>query len=181
MIGNDLVDIKKARYQSNWKRSGWLEKIFDDFELQHIKTSEQPEYTVWELWSRKEAAYKAHQRLLKLQPVFNPKSFVCSPGNKVIHKDYEYRVETKITDAYIYSEVMLPEAYNVASKIVKGLDNARSLLKQTLSEKYQIQTSKIQIKKDQYRIPFITLNGKYEKTDFSLTNHGNYSAFIIIL
>ena len=28
MIGNDIVDLVQARFQSNWKRKGFVQKLF---------------------------------------------------------------------------------------------------------------------------------------------------------
>ena len=57
-IGNDIVDLKVAKIQSNWKRTGYLNKIFTQKEQKFISESENQNETVWHLWSRKEAVYK---------------------------------------------------------------------------------------------------------------------------
>jgi phosphopantetheine--protein transferase-like protein len=62
MIGNDVVDIDASRIESNWKRKGFLEKIFTPQEQSLIKFSSNPELYVWVLWSMKEAAYKVYNR-----------------------------------------------------------------------------------------------------------------------
>lgn len=58
MIGNDIVDLALASNQSNWKRKGYLSKIFTDLEQEFISKSSNPNEMVWSLWSRKEAVYK---------------------------------------------------------------------------------------------------------------------------
>lgn len=62
MIGNDIVDLALAKKESNWKRRGFLEKIFTSAEQLLILNAENPEIMVWNLWSRKEAAYKIYNR-----------------------------------------------------------------------------------------------------------------------
>ena len=62
MIGNDIVDLTLARRESNWKRSGFLDKIFTKRELLLILNTQNPEHMVWDFWSRKEAAYKIYNR-----------------------------------------------------------------------------------------------------------------------
>jgi phosphopantetheinyl transferase (holo-ACP synthase) len=62
VIGNDIVDLALARKESNWKRNGFLEKIFTVKEQLLISNAENPEMMVWNLWSRKEAAYKIFNR-----------------------------------------------------------------------------------------------------------------------
>ena len=62
MIGNDIVDLALAKKESNWKRNRFLDKIFTETEQLLIFHSENPEIMVWNLWSRKEAAYKIYNR-----------------------------------------------------------------------------------------------------------------------
>lgn len=58
MIGNDVVDLAFAKTESNWKRKGYLDKIFTKLEQQFITNTSKPDEMVWNLWSRKEAVYK---------------------------------------------------------------------------------------------------------------------------
>lgn len=58
MIGNDIVDLALAKNESNWKRKGFLDKIFSKLEQEFILKSSSPDEMVWILWSRKEAVYK---------------------------------------------------------------------------------------------------------------------------
>ncbi|AWA30616.1 phosphopantetheinyl transferase [Flavobacterium magnum] len=76
MIGNDLVDLATAAKESNWRRKGYLGKIFTDSEQSYIKNSVLQETAVWVLWSMKEAAYKIWNRKSGIRS-FNPKSFQC--------------------------------------------------------------------------------------------------------
>ncbi len=62
MIGNDVIDLALAKTESNWKRKGFLNKLFTPKEQVLISESPEPEITVWNLWSRKEAAYKIYNR-----------------------------------------------------------------------------------------------------------------------
>ena len=63
MIGNDLVDLREAAQQSNWRRPGYLGKVFTLTEQQEILNAENPDKLVWLFWSMKEAAYKIHSRI----------------------------------------------------------------------------------------------------------------------
>lgn len=58
MIGNDVIDLALATSQSNWKRKGYLDKIFTNLEQKFILKSLNTDEMVWSLWSRKEAVYK---------------------------------------------------------------------------------------------------------------------------
>lgn len=76
MIGNDVVDMELAAHQSNWRRPRFLNKIFTDYEKHLIEISEDPDRKVWDLWSRKEAAYKIINRGTGIR-LYNPTAFGC--------------------------------------------------------------------------------------------------------
>lgn len=106
MIGNDIIDLALAKKESNWKREGFLNKIFTAEEQLLIFQSSNPENMVWNLWSRKEAAYKIYNRQTQIR-TYNPLQLVCSDVycevGKVICKENVYFVKTEITNEYIYT------------------------------------------------------------------------------
>lgn len=63
MIGNDVVDLVLAQKESNWKRKGFLNKLFTSFEQDLIQKASNQDEIVWMLWSIKESVYKACQRI----------------------------------------------------------------------------------------------------------------------
>jgi phosphopantetheinyl transferase (holo-ACP synthase) len=69
VIGNDIVDLALARKESNWKRPG-LNKIFTTKEQLLISSAENPNTMVWNLWSRKRAAYKIYNRATEYEDTF---------------------------------------------------------------------------------------------------------------
>lgn len=101
MIGNDIVDLAKAKKDSNWQRRGFLDKLFTTEEQQLILSSENPEEMVWNLWSRKEAAYKIYNRQSG-ERFFNPKRFVCG-DDTVVFGTHQYYTKTQITPDFIYT------------------------------------------------------------------------------
>lgn len=104
MIGNDIVDLALAQKESNWKRKGFLEKIFTDRERILILNSENPETMVWNLWSRKEAVYKIYNRKSKIR-AFIPLQLECFQitkyFGKVICYGTCYYTKTHISTKYI--------------------------------------------------------------------------------
>ena len=58
MIGNDIVDLALASLQSNWRRAGYLDKLFTQKEQDYILQAPNPDVMVWTLWTMKEAVYK---------------------------------------------------------------------------------------------------------------------------
>ena len=63
MIGNDVVDLVLAQKESNWKRKGFLNKLFTSLEQDFIQKVPNQDEMVWMLWSIKESVYKAYQRI----------------------------------------------------------------------------------------------------------------------
>lgn len=77
MIGNDVIDLKATRVESNWQRPGFLEKLFTQEEREVINSYHSPETMIWILWSMKEAAYKIYNRETKLRG-FISQQLICS-------------------------------------------------------------------------------------------------------
>lgn len=78
MIGNDIVDLQQAALDSNWKRKGFLEKLFTAEEQFLIASyTQNPELMVWLLWTMKESAYKINSNITKLR-AFAPVKLVCN-------------------------------------------------------------------------------------------------------
>ena len=76
MRGNDIIDIKAAAQESNWRRTGFLQKIFTSRECSYIKESVEPDKRVWTLWSIKESVYKSYTRQCGGR-LFAPKYISC--------------------------------------------------------------------------------------------------------
>jgi phosphopantetheinyl transferase (holo-ACP synthase) len=114
VIGNDIVDLVLARKESNWQRKGFLDKIFTQKEQLLITNAENPEVTVWNLWTRKEAGYKIYNRQTNIRGYFplqleclyesETSGTVCCNGNM-------YRTQTVISDDFIYTIAVAEKDY----------------------------------------------------------------------
>jgi phosphopantetheinyl transferase (holo-ACP synthase) len=106
MIGNDIVDLALAKKESNWQRNRFLDKIFTQNEQLLITNAKNPEIMVWNLWSRKEAAYKIYNRETGIRGYF-PLQLECSYESQnsglVSIKQNIYLTKTVISDNYIYT------------------------------------------------------------------------------
>lgn len=181
MIGNDIVDLRLAATQSNWKRKGWLQKIFTDREQEYIGTSKNPEITVWKFWSMKEATYKAHQRRFLLPRLYNPKSFECT-GQEVKIDTYTYSLVSEINQEYLYSiaQVITNKNKSHYGQILKANNSKLALnLKKTLASGLTTRLSEVSVIKEAYGIPWIYIKENKLCTPFSITHHGRFSAFVI--
>lgn len=108
MIGNDVVDLELARTESNWKRKGFLQKLFTQSEQALILQHHDPEIMVWILWSMKEGAYKIHNRQTGLR-AFIPHKLECSISintesnilGRVVFATFECDTVTTIEDGIV--------------------------------------------------------------------------------
>jgi phosphopantetheinyl transferase (holo-ACP synthase) len=159
VIGNDIVDLKLAAVESNWRRKGFLDKIFTNSEQNYILDAVNSELMVWNLWSRKEAAYKIWNRNSKIR-AFNPIQFECfnvfEKRGFVNFGEQQYNTKTVTTDQFVYT-------------IAFGKKILFSNIK-------NIQGKKI-IKEN--GLPYKDFAGNNEKT-ISITHHGRFEKIIMI-
>jgi phosphopantetheinyl transferase (holo-ACP synthase) len=104
LIGNDIIDLQTAAAESNWRRPGYLGKIFTPQEQDWIFQSPDPDITVWYLWSAKEAVYKIVNRTTN-ERKYAPLAYVCTDIGTLFHQ-----VLQKITSC------TLPEPSNPITK-----------------------------------------------------------------
>jgi phosphopantetheinyl transferase (holo-ACP synthase) len=110
MIGNDVIDRVQSRLESNWKRKGWLDKLFTASEQRDITQAADPELWVWLLWSMKEAAYKVYNRTTGLA-AFMPLQLRCSNitfsegkvTGTVCVKEEGYYTQSLVTTDFIHT------------------------------------------------------------------------------
>ncbi len=184
MIGNDIIDLNLARLQSNWERRGYLQKLFTEEEQKFIINSNNQELNVWLLWSMKESVYKAVQRKYKLHRFYDPKQFVCSQVQLTSEKargEVSFKEETFKTTSELFPDKILSYTANSEFSHFSEEKNASSLLLQKVSEHFLIPLDSLNISKNGQGIPFITYHGDNLQIPFSLSHHGNYSAYALSL
>ncbi|TAF72063.1 MAG: 4-phosphopantetheinyl transferase family protein [Flavobacterium sp.] len=161
MIGNDIVDLVQARFQSNWKRKGFVQKIFTQKEQELIFSSKNPENMVWNLWTRKEAAYKIFNRNTQIR-AFIPHLIECNLGSEefdtVTIDSQIYYTQTVINEESIYTIAVGNKKY--FSEIVPLSNNIRF--------------------ERENGIPFLTDSVTNKKNPISITHHGRYWKGIIL-
>ncbi|MBP2831919.1 4-phosphopantetheinyl transferase family protein [Aquimarina sp. U1-2] len=180
MIGNDVVDLQLANLESNWQRKGWLQKIFTAAEQEKIHTAKDQNLQVWTFWSMKEAAYKAHQRSFSKKPVFNPTKIECTSAHKVCIDKSTYDVHTTYTNRYVYSIATQYNATHYYSEMFSGTVDLKKQLEQIIFQKTG-NTSVISLKKDENGIPHLYTDTHNLQISCSLTHHGKYFAFVLII
>ena len=159
MIGNDIVDLALALKESNWKRKGYLDKIFTKHEQLLIGLSDNPENMVWNLWSRKEAAYKIFNRNTGIR-IYNPIQFECFNTDKsigiVMNNGVFYYTKTEINLDYIHTVSVLNR---IDFESIKLLNRTNKIIK---------------VK----GIPFLKGVNKKVLSPISISNHGNFEKIV---
>lgn len=184
MIGNDIIDLNLARTQSNWKRPGFLQKLFNSEEQQFILNAKNSEFQVWLFWSMKEAVYKAAQRQYNLDRFFGPQQFVCSQievnsgeaRGVVSFKDSVFRTSSVFTSHKIHTY-----SSNTEFSLISEAKNSRFSLLQKVSEQADIPLKHLNISNNKWGIPYFTYCGDNLQIPFSLSHHGRYSAYAFSL
>lgn len=123
MLGNDIVDLSLAKVQSNWKRKGFLNKIFTAHEQLLIQSATKPDVMVWLFWSMKEAAYKIHNRRTGIRS-FAPAGLACSVQSEngltsgIVTVDQDtYFTESNINKEYIHT-IAIPHQDDTKVKVM---------------------------------------------------------------
>lgn len=159
MIGNDIVDLALAKEESNWKRKGYLDKIFTVSEQSLIQKSTNQELAVWNLWSRKEAVYK----------------IILQKGGKRGY--YPTRIEcldlhlengiVQFQNQIFYTKTIVAGdlVYSIAVENVKDFENIRNM--ENDNSLYKVDG-----------IPYILL--KNEVKNVSKTHHGKFERIVYL-
>jgi phosphopantetheinyl transferase (holo-ACP synthase) len=172
MIGNDIVDLNLSKTESNWKRKGFLDKIFTPNEQRLIFESQHPEIKVWNLWSRKEAAYKIFNRSTKIR-AFNPIKLECfdiSINVKEMLGYVKFEDKTFFTRTYISTEYIQSVAYTEEKQkytlTIFDIKEYRNFLKAQ------------RISKDAFGIPSLFSQNNTPNPIISIAHHGKYCSYV---
>ena len=159
MIGNDVVDLLQSRIESNWRRRGFIEKLFTTEEQFLIYDHLNKEIMVWVLWSMKEAAYKIYNRKTGIRgfiPLQLVAAISCKNGNKytgtVICNGVAYYTKTMIEDTLIHT---------IAATEVSALDDIKEI-------------SGAVIIKNSCGLPFVYGKGGRSLIPVSVSHHGKF-------
>ena len=176
MLGNDIVDLKKAALESNWKRKGYLEKVFTAKEQLAILNSSNPNLTVWLFWSMKEAVYKIVNRAT-LNRFDSPQKFecyitlteTCQAVGHVIYNGITYFTKSEINPNFVYS-LATGKISNLKKIWTDHLKN--TIHYSQLSHK----EFKFIIQKNLFGIPELKDCKSNTTKPISITHHGKYLA-----
>lgn len=159
MIGNDVVDLATAKKESNWKRKGFLAKLFTITEQELIKNAINPEEMVWILWSIKESTYKAYQRIQFNRGFYPIKIEVGSLER--IGKQYHSRI--LLFGIHFYGKT------SILNQVIHTI-----VVQDTTDFKRICTINTNSISKDSNGLPYCSLSNK----PVSISHHGNHKSVI---
>lgn len=193
MIGNDIVDLETAASESDWRRKGFMQKLFTDTEQRFVRLAEYPEQVIWRLWTMKESAYKIYTRQYGGR-FFSPGSFACNLLNEtagqVQFRNNRYFCTSLICRDFVYSFATSEKKhhkniytdYFELPKRVQGKQEEpfnRRIIR-AFSTGMGIAETDLQVVRNAGNIP--SLRNKKEATLFpvSITHHGRFGAFTFL-
>ena len=183
-IGNDIVDLKLAKTQSNWQRKGFLEKQFTQKEQDEILNSENPFLKVWLFWSMKEAAYKCYTQKFK-ERFFAPQKFECSilssSEGLVVFKEMKFYTSSCFDAFHVHTlarETQKKGKLFFAVGVPKELNKA---VKKRLSAAMGILPKEIEKRKTLIGAPLFYHQKTQLTKSCSISHHGDYGAYLFSL
>lgn len=188
MIGNDIVDIRKAYNEGSWKRKGFIDKVFTNSELRQIASTDNKFNSVWRMWSMKESVYKVIIQAGK-ERFLNPQSLVCSFYDEqkgfVIYEGKSYETKSLLTNKFIYSCHTSEKHTEVIDEILVVKDPSeqgkvtRLALFRRVADMFEYPIKKLSIRKNKKGVPKLYNSQFPLGLHLSLTHHGNYAAYAI--
>lgn len=190
MIGNDIVDLKAAAGETNWRRKGFLEKVFSARERELLSPDRDQHKIVWLLWSMKEAAYKARQRRFNMARSLDWQSLECSLGQitsegasgEVKAGGKRYFTVSEISSEKIHTCAIVSEKQPLKNWIFEtSSEKAKQQLLITIAEHFSVPVKELAFLKNQLGVPYISLRDKPLFDQFSFSDHGRFAAFSLSL
>lgn len=188
MIGNDIIDIDFTRKYSDWKRRGFLAKVFTKSEQDYITQSIDPFHGVWRFWSMKESAYKLHLRSKQVRS-FYPSKLSCKLlddiKGMVFIEGESYNTTTKKSKDYIFTFTTQNKLLEVAHDIImfdeKLPVDYYALIQNEISLHLDCRNTEINIIKNTSGIPQLYRNKIKLEANISITHHGKYLAWSLAM
>jgi len=174
IIGNDLIDLEIALDKPRRNNDRFLSKVFSDNEISQIHSYSNPELAIWKMWSMKEAAYKAHQRLFQISARLDPVTYECDLDNLSVSKNQNIYIIKSVQDEnHIYSWL---EFKNLDHIKISYSTNYKSEFLKEFSIRTGHDLQNIEFRKNKLGIPELLLQNTGTSLPISITHHGRFAA-----
>lgn len=191
MVGNDIIDIELTRQQTDWKREGFLQKVFAQEEQNWIYSSDDPFMTVWRMWSMKESAYKLFLQAgedrflnpLRLRCQINsPEEGVVGIGDLHIYTRSKYHPKFIYTSALsTYNGAAMDHVFHLSKTDTYFQSKfTQQQLLNYISRAFNLPIHRLNIIKTDKNVPEVLYDGQKLDLSVSLTHHGHYGAYSLI-
>lgn len=175
MAGNDLVDLKQAKLDSNWQRKGFLNKICTTGEQEMIFAAAESDKVFWLLWTMKEAAYKVQNRLTGIRN-FYPLQFACTltssstsaAAGEVLTDQLGIFTRSTISNDLIHSVAVI-RAHELENLILHQLSYTPDY-----AESFNAASADYKLIKDQKGLPAMVHRKTGNQYPASVSHHGRY-------
>ena len=184
MIGNDVVDFKQAQRESDWRRPGFLERVFTPSELNYIHQAQDADRMVWLLWSMKEASYKAHQRRLDLPRSLDWQAQECFidtqttdsvKGRVRIGKEW-YQLHSQLNRNFVLSVATCGEGTQFRSICdTRKPTKIQAILLGWIAKLYKA-GEELRLEKNAHGVPSVYFKDEEIFNRFSFSGHGRFYA-----
>ncbi len=187
----DLVDWAQAKAESNWRRKGFLLKIFSAQEQQLILQSSDPDRMVWILWSMKESVYKlslTHNQKRRYAPSTLECQIISSSSEtvwgRVTTGEMTYLTQSLITSEYVVTNASVTDEW--AKSILVSFENTSYPCQhQTMLQRIQSYltqhfecTEPWLINKTPQGIT--SFSSSHQQLLVPCTHHGHFGAFVVV-
>ncbi|MES2448655.1 MAG: 4'-phosphopantetheinyl transferase superfamily protein [Bacteroidota bacterium] len=176
MLGNDIVDLQLAATQSNWRRKGYLQKIFTEQEQDLIANATNQDQMVWLLWSMKEAAYKIVNIEIG-ERFYRPKSFECIPNfsehpiiGKATYEDFELDTVSELNENFVNTTATSEQNRKLEHYLLNNPN--------TYIEDFNKNSFQFRLVKNEANLPTIQDILTEEYGPASVSHHGRYVAIV---
>lgn len=193
MIGNDIVDLAQAKQESNWRRAGFLNKVFTAHEQHLIHTANDPDCMVWLLWSMKESAYKLVTRQTGKR-VFAPHKIACQLTNSypeavegVVWYEGTHYTQSVFTNSYVATTASSNFIYKSKNQVIISFENVtyqtqhttiQKSIKQQCATRFSAPETSVHIYKNESGAPVVRIDNSFN-LPLSISHHGYYGAYVI--
>jgi phosphopantetheinyl transferase (holo-ACP synthase) len=174
IIGNDIIDLEIALDKPRLKNDRFLSKIFTKNEITQIHLHPNPELAIWKMWSMKETAYKAHQRLFQISATLDPVTYECDLDKLIVFKNQNiYIIKSVQNENQIYSWL---EFKNIEHIKLQYSTSYKSEFLEEFSIRTGHDLQNIEFRKNKLGIPELFLKNTNNSLPISITHHGRFAA-----
>lgn len=170
MIGNDVIDLRAVPSERIVLGKRRLEKLCTSEEIRFIFHSENPNETFWNIWTRKEACYKAYQRIKYIhsfcpQQIENEMNTAENLSSKVHFRNTLFYTKTTINGAELHTVCAHLEENLKEICVLDDLEKVRYMA---------------HFQKDANGIPFLLTQNGNDHFPISKSSHGAFTVYAFL-